>query len=159
MGGHVVYWDECCSEVKKIAALFNNFCAFIKGCCLFIYSSGGHFQSLSLLIIFSIRVSNELGYGHPRAAKYSVYIAVSESVVIGILCMVVVLLARNYIAFIFTSDKEMQEAVSNLAYLLGSTMLLNSVQQVLSGMSFFLLHITSIHSRHGCIIFFASSLS
>ena len=31
MGGHVVYWDECCSEVKKIAALFNNFCAFING--------------------------------------------------------------------------------------------------------------------------------
>ncbi|RVW42029.1 Protein detoxification 34 [Vitis vinifera] len=83
----------------------------------------------------SIRVSNELGYGHPRAAKFSVYVAVSQSLLIGILCMVVVLLARDYIAFIFTSNKEMQEAVSNLAYLLGATMLLNSMQPVLSGVA------------------------
>ncbi|KAL6320857.1 hypothetical protein AAG906_008857 [Vitis piasezkii] len=83
----------------------------------------------------SIRVSNELGYGHPRAAKFSVYVAVSQSLLIGILCMVVVLLARDYIAFIFTSSKEMQEAVSNLAYLLGATMLLNSMQPVLSGVA------------------------
>ena len=51
--------------------------------------------------------------------------------------MVVVLLARDYIAFIFTSNKEMQEAVSNLAFLLGVTMLLNSVQPVVSGMGAF----------------------
>ena len=47
--------------------------------------------------------------------------------------MVVVLSARSYIAYIFTSNKEMQEAVSSLAYLLGATMLLNSVQPVLLG--------------------------
>ena len=103
-------------------------------------------------LIFSIRVSNELGYGHPRAAKFSVYVAVSQSLLIGILCMVVVLLARDYIAFIFTSNKEMQEAVSNLAYLLGATMLLNSMQPVLSGISFFLLHITCIIAFMGHLL-------
>ncbi|NP_001268037.1 protein TRANSPARENT TESTA 12-like [Vitis vinifera] len=83
----------------------------------------------------SIRVSNELGYGHPRAAKYSVFVAVSQSLLIGIFCMVVVLLARDYIAIIFTTNKEMQEAVSHLAYLLGVTMLLNSLQPVFSGVA------------------------
>ena len=92
-------------------------------------------------LIFSIRVSNELGYGHPRAAKYSVFVAVSQSLLIGIFCMVVVLLARDYIAIIFTTNKEMQEAVSHLAYLLGVTMLLNSLQPVFSGIGFSLLHI------------------
>ncbi|RVW42001.1 Protein detoxification 34 [Vitis vinifera] len=80
-------------------------------------------------------VSNELGYGHPRAAKYSVFVAVSQSLLIGIFCMVVVLLARDYIAIIFTTNKEMQEAVSHLAYLLGVTMLLNSLQPVFSGVA------------------------
>ncbi|KAK1392761.1 Protein DETOXIFICATION [Heracleum sosnowskyi] len=51
----------------------------------------------------SVRVSNELGLGRPRATKYSV--------------------------------KEMQEAVSKLAYLLGVTMVLNSVQPVISGVA------------------------
>ena len=55
--------------------------------------------------------------------------------------MVVVLLARDYIAIIFTTNKEMQEAVSHLAYLLGVTMLLNSLQPVFSGIGFSLLHI------------------
>ena len=106
-------------------------------------------------LIFSIRVSNELGYGHPRAAKYSVYVAVSQSLLIGILCMVVVLLARDYIAFIFTSNKEMQEAVSHLAYLLGITMLLNSMQPVISGIGFSLLHMYYLcHSiaLMGCLL-------
>lgn len=81
----------------------------------------------------SVRVSNELGLGHPRATKYSVYIAVLQCFLIGILCMVIVLLARNHLAIIFSSSKDMQEAVGGLAFLLGITMVLNSVQPVISG--------------------------
>ncbi|XP_060203699.1 protein DETOXIFICATION 35-like [Lycium barbarum] len=83
----------------------------------------------------SVRVSNELGLGHPRATKYSVYIAVFQSLLIGILCMVIVLVARNHLAIIFSSSTEMQEAVADLAYLLGITMVLNSVQPVISGVA------------------------
>ncbi|KAL6123204.1 hypothetical protein ACLB2K_075726 [Fragaria x ananassa] len=36
---------------------------------------------------------------------------------------------------LFTTDKELQEAVAHLAYLLGATMLLNSVQPVISGVA------------------------
>lgn len=47
--------------------------------------------------------------------------------------MVIVLATRNHMAIIFTDSKEMQQAVANLAGLLGITMVLNSVQPVISG--------------------------
>lgn len=81
----------------------------------------------------SVRVSNELGQGHPRATKYSVYITVIQSLLIGIICMIAVLITKNEFAIIFTSSKEMQRAVAELAYLLGLTMILNSIQPVISG--------------------------
>ncbi|KAL7107082.1 hypothetical protein ACP275_06G031800 [Erythranthe tilingii] len=83
----------------------------------------------------SVRVSNELGQGHPRAAKYSVYVTLFQSLLIGILCMVVVLITRDYIAIIFTESQNMRRAVAHLSGLLGITMLLNSIQPVISGVA------------------------
>ncbi|KAK2966808.1 hypothetical protein RJ640_024860 [Escallonia rubra] len=80
-----------------------------------------------------VRVSNELGLGHPRAAKYSVYVTVFQSLVIGILCMILIMVAKNQFALLFTSSTVMQQAVAQLAYLLGFTMILNSIQPVISG--------------------------
>ncbi|XP_057495732.1 protein DETOXIFICATION 34-like isoform X2 [Actinidia eriantha] len=83
----------------------------------------------------SVRVSNELGSKHPRAAKYSVFVTVAESLLIGIFCMCVIMSTRNHFAVIFTDSKEMQKAVAHLAYLLAITMVLNSVQPVISGVA------------------------
>ncbi|KAF3647699.1 putative protein TRANSPARENT TESTA 12-like [Capsicum annuum] len=83
----------------------------------------------------SVRVSNELGLGRPRATKYSVYVTVFQSLLIGILCMIVVLVARNHFAILFTSDEVLIRAVSQLAWFLGITMVLNSVQPVISGVA------------------------
>ncbi|XP_041012914.1 protein DETOXIFICATION 35 [Juglans microcarpa x Juglans regia] len=83
----------------------------------------------------SVRVSNELGLGHPRAAKYSVYVTVLQSLLIGIFFMVVILITKDYFAVIFTSSEDLQRAVSRLAFLLGVTMVLNSVQPVISGVA------------------------
>lgn len=82
----------------------------------------------------SVRVSNELGLGHPRAARYSVYATLVQSVVIGIVCMIVVLATRNHFSIIFTDSEDMRRAVAHLSGLLGITMLLNSIQTVISGM-------------------------
>jgi MATE family multidrug resistance protein len=71
--------------------------------------------------------------GHPRAAKYSVMVTVFQSLVIGLILMAVVLGAKDYFAYIFTSNKEMQVATSKLAFILAITMVLNSVQPVISG--------------------------
>ncbi|CAL1404897.1 unnamed protein product [Linum trigynum] len=90
---------------------------------------------IGINIAISVRVSNELGAGHPRAAKYAVYIVVFQSFLIGLLCMVAVLISKNYFSIIFTNDKDLQVAVSKLAFLLGITMVLNSVQPVISGVA------------------------
>ncbi|CAN1267498.1 Protein DETOXIFICATION 35 [Linum perenne] len=81
----------------------------------------------------SVRVSNELGSGRPRAAKYAVYIIVVQSFLIGLLCMAAVLITKDYFAVLFTHSKDLQIAASKLAFLLGINMVLNSVQPVISG--------------------------
>ncbi|CAN6879777.1 unnamed protein product [Brassica oleracea] len=83
----------------------------------------------------SVRVSNELGLGRPRAAKYSVYVTVFQSLLIGLVFMVAIIIARDHFAIIFTSSEVLKRAVSKLAYLLGITMVLNSVQPVISGVA------------------------
>ncbi|KAH6760588.1 MATE efflux family protein [Perilla frutescens var. frutescens] len=83
----------------------------------------------------SVRVSNELGLGHPRAARYSVYATLMQSLVIGIGCMIVILATRDYFSIIFTDSEDMQRAVAHLSGLLGITMLLNSIQPVISGVA------------------------
>ncbi|KAL1213599.1 Protein DETOXIFICATION 34 [Cardamine amara subsp. amara] len=83
----------------------------------------------------SVRVSNELGSGHPRAAKYSVIVAVVESLIIGVMCAVIILITRDDFAVIFTDSEAMRKAVADLAYLLGITMILNSLQPVISGVA------------------------
>ncbi|KAM6576767.1 hypothetical protein CsatB_028604 [Cannabis sativa] len=83
----------------------------------------------------SVRVSNELGRKRPRAAKYSVYVTLFQALLIGLFFMIVVLVARQYLALIYTNDAALRKSVSHLAYLLGFTMLLNSVQQVISGVA------------------------
>ncbi|CAH8391769.1 unnamed protein product [Eruca vesicaria subsp. sativa] len=80
-----------------------------------------------------MRVGNELGAGRPIAARYSVYVALFQSLLIGLVFMVAVIIARDHFAIMFTSSQVLQHAVSKLAYLLGITMVLNSVQQVLTG--------------------------
>uniref|UniRef100_A0A453QUY1 Protein DETOXIFICATION n=2 Tax=Aegilops tauschii subsp. strangulata TaxID=200361 RepID=A0A453QUY1_AEGTS len=81
----------------------------------------------------SVRVSNELGAGRPRAAMHAVIVIIAESLLIGLLCMALVLIFRDNFAIIYTTDLELQHAVSKIAGLLGLTMVLNSVQPVVSG--------------------------
>lgn len=89
----------------------------------------------STVSYFSVRVSNELGLGRARAAKYSVYVTIFQSLLIGIFCMIVVLATRSYFPIIFTDSKSMRQAVAQLSGLLGITMLLNSIQPVISGVT------------------------
>ncbi|VAI70879.1 protein DETOXIFICATION 35-like [Triticum urartu] len=83
----------------------------------------------------SVRVSNELGAGRPRAAMHAVIVIIAESLLIGLLCMALVLIFRDNFAIIYTTDLELQHAVSKIAGLLGLTMVLNSVQPVVSGVA------------------------
>lgn len=83
----------------------------------------------------SVRVSNELGARHPRATKFSIIIVVATSLLIGILCMVIVLLLKGKFGAFFTDSEVVKVAVTQLSSFLAITMLLNSVQPVLSGVA------------------------
>ncbi|KAL6179599.1 hypothetical protein ACLB2K_051112 [Fragaria x ananassa] len=63
------------------------------------------------------------------------YVTVFQSSLMGIFFMILILLTKNNFSVLFTTDKELQQAVVHLAYLLGATMLLNSVQPVISGVA------------------------
>ncbi|GMI64964.1 hypothetical protein like AT1G47530 [Hibiscus trionum] len=83
----------------------------------------------------SVRVSNELGAGNAWLAKFSVLVVSLTSVIIGIVCMIVVFATRGYFPYLFTSSNAVAEKTTELALLLGFTVLLNSLQPVLSGVA------------------------
>ncbi|KAF5471939.1 hypothetical protein F2P56_008696 [Juglans regia] len=91
--------------------------------------------SLGFLAAASVRVSNELGRGDSKAAKFSILNTVLTSFVIGFALFLVFLFVRGRIAYIFTDSQEVVEAVASLSPLLAVSILLNSIQPVLSGVA------------------------
>ncbi|KAK7271121.1 hypothetical protein RJT34_26760 [Clitoria ternatea] len=83
----------------------------------------------------SVRVANELGRGSSKAAKFSVVLTVLTSLALGLVLFLVFLFLRKRLAYIFTPDTDVAEAVGDLSPLLALSMLLNSVQPVLSGVA------------------------
>ena len=82
---------------------------------------------------YSVRVSNELGRGSSKAAKFSIVMTVLTSFVIGFVLFLFFLFFRGRLAYIFTESEEVAKAVANLSPVLAVSILLNSVQPVLSG--------------------------
>uniref|UniRef100_A0A5B7AI07 Protein DETOXIFICATION n=1 Tax=Davidia involucrata TaxID=16924 RepID=A0A5B7AI07_DAVIN len=83
----------------------------------------------------SVRVGNELGAGHPKAAAFSVVMVTSISFIISVIVAIIVLLLRDVISYAFTEGETVANAVSDLCPLLGITLILNGVQPVLSGVA------------------------
>ncbi|KAM0895194.1 hypothetical protein ACQ4PT_023989 [Festuca glaucescens] len=83
----------------------------------------------------SVRVANELGAKHPKAAKFSVVVAVITSAAIGLIFMLVTLMARKQLPRLFTGDDQLVKETTKLGYLLAATISLNSIQPVLSGVA------------------------
>ncbi|KAF3966506.1 hypothetical protein ACB098_11G066900 [Castanea mollissima] len=90
---------------------------------------------LGLSAAASVRVSNELGAGHPKVAKFSVWVVNGTSLSISIIFSALVLILRVELSELFTSDTEVIEAVSNLTPLLAISVLLNGIQPILSGVA------------------------
>ncbi|CAK9313042.1 unnamed protein product [Citrullus colocynthis] len=82
-----------------------------------------------------VRVANELGAGNGKGAKFATIVSVVQSTVIGVVICVVIMIFHDKIAFIFTDSSSVVEAVDSLSSLLAITILLNSIQPVLSGVA------------------------
>ncbi|KAJ6292408.1 hypothetical protein OIU78_024560 [Salix suchowensis] len=102
-------------------------CMTINGWC-FMVSVG--FQAAA-----SVRVSNELGAGHPRATSFSVIVVNLSSLLLSVILAVIVLSLRHVISYAFTSGIVVADAVSELSPFLAASIVLGGVQPVLSGVA------------------------
>ena len=84
-------------------------------------------------LIYSVRVSNELGAGNSKAAAFSVVIVNMVSFIIAVIEAIVVLALRHVISYAFTEGETVANAVSDLCPYLAITIVLNGIQPVLSG--------------------------
>jgi len=91
--------------------------------------------SIGLLSATGVRVANELGAGSARRAKFAILNVVTTSFSIGLVFFVFFLLFRGKLSYIFTTSEEVAAAVADLSPFLAVSILLNSVQPVLSGVA------------------------
>lgn len=96
--------------------------------------------------VYSVRISNELGAGRPRAAKFSILVVVISSALLGIFFLALVLGLRDVYPLPFTNSSEVAHAVSKLAVIFAFTLLLNSVQPVLTGITNVYFYLTSSYT-------------
>ncbi|GAA0177902.1 transporter [Lithospermum erythrorhizon] len=83
----------------------------------------------------SVRVSNELGAGEPKDAKFAVVVNTLTSAVIGLVFAVLVISSRFHFPKMFTDKPRVIRDTSKLSYILAGTIFLNSVQPVLHGVA------------------------
>jgi Na+-driven multidrug efflux pump len=94
-------------------------------------------KHLFRISLYSVRVGNELGAGHAKAAEFSVVVVTLVSFVISVTLALILLACRDYISYIFTEGETVARAVSDLSPLLATTLILNGIQPVLSGNTLF----------------------
>ncbi|WVZ11905.1 hypothetical protein V8G54_016435 [Vigna mungo] len=82
-----------------------------------------------------VRVANELGARNGKGAKFATTVSVVTSVIIGLFFSMLILILRDKIGYIFSNSKPVLDEVNNLSVLLAFTILLNSVQPILSGVA------------------------
>ncbi|PKA58519.1 Protein transparent TESTA 12 [Apostasia shenzhenica] len=88
--------------------------------------------SFSSGLMIWVRVANELGAGSAKNAKFTIRVAVATSLVIGLLFFALFLVFRGNLAYLFTKSSKVASTVSNLSPLLALSLILNSLQPVLS---------------------------
>ncbi|KAJ4711039.1 Protein DETOXIFICATION [Melia azedarach] len=91
--------------------------------------------ALGMNAAISVRVSNELGAGHPRTAKFSLVVAVISSFLIGLVLSLILIITRKQYPDLFSNDAQVRALVVELTPLLAICIVINNVQPVLSGVA------------------------
>ena len=85
------------------------------------------------LLLCSTRVSNELGAGNPQAARLSVIVAMVIAATEPIIVAIVFFCCRNDFGYLFSNEKEVVNYVAEMVPLQSISVLMDSLQAVLSG--------------------------
>ncbi|KAK9117265.1 hypothetical protein Sjap_016212 [Stephania japonica] len=89
--------------------------------------------SIASAVMLSIRVSNELGAGHPRAAKFAIFVVVINSFLIGLILALILITFRQEYPTVFTNSDIVRKLVNNLTPLLAFSIVISNVQPILAG--------------------------
>ncbi|KAF5741093.1 protein TRANSPARENT TESTA 12-like [Tripterygium wilfordii] len=92
-------------------------------------------MAIGMNAAISVRISNELGAGHPRTAKFSLTVAVITSSVIGIAMAIVLLVTQDSYPYLFTNNTQVKQLVKELNPFLAACIVINNIQPVLSGVA------------------------
>ncbi|XP_059314145.1 protein DETOXIFICATION 33-like isoform X2 [Lycium ferocissimum] len=91
--------------------------------------------ALGFSISASVRVSNELGAGNPKAAKFTVGVNVLISAIVGVFFAVIILATKNQFPRMFSKEQHVISETSKLGYILALTIFISSIQPVLHGVA------------------------
>ncbi|KAH7658566.1 multidrug resistance protein MATE family protein [Dioscorea alata] len=81
----------------------------------------------------STRVSNELGAGHPKAARLAIFVVVALAVTEGLIVGVTMTLARNLWGHAYSNEDEVVEYVAIMMPILAISNFVDGIQAVLAG--------------------------
>ncbi|KAH7662910.1 Multi antimicrobial extrusion protein [Dioscorea alata] len=81
----------------------------------------------------SVRLSNELGSGRPRAGKHAIIVSGLTTLFIGLFSSTLILATWNKFPLLFTSSKEVQDSTSTAVYLLAISLMITCIQSTLTG--------------------------
>ncbi|KAK4276849.1 hypothetical protein QN277_014954 [Acacia crassicarpa] len=90
---------------------------------------------LGFLAATGVRVSNELGAGNAKGAKFATLVSLVNTLAVGFISWLIIIVFNEKLALIFTTSLPVIRMVNELAILLASTILLNCLQPVLSGVA------------------------
>ncbi|XP_062200146.1 protein DETOXIFICATION 27-like [Phragmites australis] len=102
-------------------------CMLINGCEMMI--------PLAFFTGTGVRVANELGAGNGSGARFAAIVSSTTSLLIGLFFFVLTIGIHDKIALVFTTSTAVLDAFDKLYLLLAFTVLLNSIQPVLSGVA------------------------
>ncbi|XP_022888516.1 protein DETOXIFICATION 16-like [Olea europaea var. sylvestris] len=90
---------------------------------------------LGLGSAISVRISNELGAGQPKAARLAVFMAVFMVAAESIVAVAVIILGRKIWGYCFSSEARVISYVSDMMILIAVTNLVDGVLSVLNGIA------------------------
>lgn len=91
------------------------------------------FLDSNFLFYLSIRVSNELGAGHPEAARLAVHVILVMVIAEGLLMGIVIVLIRKIWGYAYSNATEVVEYIAKMMPILAASNFVDGIQSVLSG--------------------------
>lgn len=88
---------------------------------------------VNIYVMYSTRVSNELGAGNLQAARVAVWAATTYAVVEAVIVGTILFCCRYFLGYAYTKDNQVVHYVAVMAPLICLSVITDSLQAVFSG--------------------------